>query len=112
MDHARSDTVVTLGDFSLLLLDDPAANERRRELSAFPDLADWVERSLETRVAPAAQAAAASEAQAFSVAGRLVRSHYEDQMKAEALLSAIRKIRGRTEGKAPYKNSARVIKAD
>jgi hypothetical protein len=85
---------MSIAEQALFLLDIPPSVEQRNKLENFSDLEPVVRASIkaasgETEAAPARTEAAAP----YSMASRMSRPNYEDQARAEALTSALQKLR-------------------
>lgn len=87
---------MSIADQALFLLDIPPSADRRKKLENFFDLEPTIGASLRAMMpepvaatAPAAEATPAS----YAVASRMSRANYEDQARAEALMSALQKLR-------------------
>lgn len=79
---------------ALILLDLPSNINLARRLDHFPDIESMVNSSFEKNILPEEkpeQMAASTES--FTVASRMGRVNYDEQAKAEALVSALAKIR-------------------
>jgi hypothetical protein len=106
----------TPADLAVLLLDDPHAQRSRRANAHFEQTHTFVEQSIIAppekqsilEPSPAVAIPTASPEQTFSLATRLGKDHFDDQLRAEALVSAIKKLRQRP---LPSHGSGRVIKS-
>lgn len=83
---------MSIAEHALHLLDFSPNTERRKKIENFLDLEQLVSASFGAAL-PERDQEPAPAASAYSVAARLSRSNYEDQARAEALMSALRQIR-------------------
>lgn len=103
MANPRKDAL-TISDQALLLLDDSGAISYKKNLDAFSSLENEIKNSFcDTVTTEITQHPVSNN---FSVAARLTKSGYDDKARAEALVSALKKIRTR---KSNY-SSGRVIR--
>ena len=111
MGKLRSDQL-TINDQALLLLDDSVAREKRNQLDVFAGIAHLVSTSFTEKAPPiiGEQTKSTGNASSFTVAARLGRTNYDDQARAEALITALKKLRGRP-NTASYQ-SGRVIRSN
>lgn len=87
---------MSIADQALFLLDIPPSANRRKKLENFFDLEQTIRASLRAAFGePEILAAKKTEAPPapYSVASRMNRANYEDQARAEALTSALQKLR-------------------
>ncbi|MGZ3695006.1 MAG: hypothetical protein ACXWQO_12665 [Bdellovibrionota bacterium] len=86
---------MSIADQALFLLDIPPSTSRRKKLENFFDLEQTIRASLRAAFGDAEPAAVKAEAPPapYSVASRMGRANYEDQARAEALMSALQKLR-------------------
>ncbi|MGE3263303.1 MAG: hypothetical protein AB7K68_16100 [Bacteriovoracia bacterium] len=83
---------MSIADQALFLLDIPPSANRRKKLENFFDLEQTIRAAFgepETLTAKKTEAPPAP----YSVASRMNRANYEDQARAEALTSALQKLR-------------------
>jgi hypothetical protein len=86
---------MSISEHALHLLDHTPNFERRKKIENFLDLDQLVSSSFGLTVSetPPTVTQDSNQTGAYSVAARLNRSNYEDQARAEALMSALRQIR-------------------
>lgn len=86
---------MSIADQALFLLDIPPSSAKRKKLENFSDLDSIVRASLRAELGENTPAPVKTEIAppTYSVASRMNRANYEDQARAEALMSALQKLR-------------------
>lgn len=103
---------MSISEQALFLLDTATSSQKSRRAEIFLNLDYLVLNSLtnDAPILPATPAALEPMNQfPFSVASRLARTNNEDQVRAEALVNALKKLRNRANATSAFKNQ-RVVR--
>ena len=95
MHQAGAGIGISIGEQALILLDISPSVQRRRRLENFSSLDPVIDDSISEGSAPRSPEAVAAPLAPYAVAARMGRSNYEEHAKAEALMNALRQMRGR-----------------
>jgi len=93
---------------ALILLDLPTNSNLSRRLDRFPDIESMVNSSFEETILPVERLEIPTSTESFTVASRMGRVNYDEQAKAEALVTALEKIRSNNSRRGS--NGGRVLR--